>query len=93
MDPDPTQTDTTLAYFWPAVKKRSTRLWLGYFLTQPKEIFFTEREKLGIFRGNFSNPGPNQRWLTQPDQQKLTQPDLGQKKIMTRSITSFKFSR
>jgi len=36
--PDPTQ-----AYFWPAVNKRPTRLWPGYFLTQPKEIFLTRR--------------------------------------------------
>jgi len=28
-------------------------------------------EKFGIFRGNFQNPNPNQRWLTQPCQQKI----------------------
>jgi len=34
-------------------------------------------KKFGILRGNF--PNPNQRWLTQPEQQKLTQPNHGQK--------------
>jgi len=34
MGPDPTR-----AYFWPAVNKRPTRLWPGYFPTQPEEIF------------------------------------------------------
>jgi len=37
---DPTQT-----YFWPAVNKRPNRLWPGYFLTQPKEIFFDPKGK------------------------------------------------
>jgi len=40
MGPDPTQ-----VYFWPAVNKRPTYLRPGYFLTQPKEIFWTQREK------------------------------------------------
>jgi len=33
-------------------------------------------EKFGIFRGNFPNPYPNQRWLTQPDpsNKNLTRP-------------------
>jgi len=59
-------------HFWPAVIKRPTRLWPGYFLTQPKDIFFDPKGKnwkFGIFRGNF--PNPNQRWLTQPEQQKI----------------------
>jgi len=30
-------------------------------------------EKVGIFRGNFPNHDPNQRWLTQPEQQKIDQ--------------------
>jgi len=38
--------DSTWAYFWPAVNKRPTCLWHGYFLTQPKEIFLTRRENL-----------------------------------------------
>jgi len=63
MGPDPTR-----AYFWPAVNKRLTLFWLGYFLTQPDEIFLDPkgktREKFGIFRGNFPNPNPNHRWLT-----------------------------
>jgi len=46
--PEPTQ-----AYFWPAVNKRLTRLWPGYFLTQPKEILFDPNGKklknLGFF--------------------------------------------
>jgi len=67
--PDLTQPNPTQTYFWPAVNKRSTRLWLGYFLTWPDHIFLTPRAKNGkidIFRGNFPNPCPNQRWLTQP---------------------------
>jgi len=32
--------ELTRAYFWPAVNNRPTCLWLGYFLTQPKEVFF-----------------------------------------------------
>jgi len=54
MGPDPTR-----AYFWPAVNKRLTRLWPEYFLTWPKEIFFTRREKIekfDIFSENFPNP-------------------------------------
>jgi len=42
MGPDPTR-----AYRWSAVNKRPTCLRPGYFLTQPKEIFFdTEGKKL-----------------------------------------------
>jgi len=33
--PNPTRT-----YFWPAVIKRLTWLWPGYFLTRPDDIFF-----------------------------------------------------
>jgi len=45
----------------------------------PEEIFLTRREKIEkfrIFRGNFVNPDPNQRWLTQPNpnNKKLTRP-------------------
>jgi len=40
MGPDPTQ-----AYFWPAENKRLTRLWPGYFLTRPEEIFFVPEGK------------------------------------------------
>jgi len=40
MGPDPTR-----AYFWPAVNKRPTWLWPGYFLTWPKAIFFDPRGK------------------------------------------------
>jgi len=39
-------------------------------LTRAEEIFWLEGkkiEKFVIFRGNFENPNPNQRWLTQPD--------------------------
>jgi len=35
-----------------------------FFLPEGQKI-----EKFGIFRGNF--PNPNQRWLTQPEQQKI----------------------
>jgi len=66
MGPDPART-----YFWPAVNKRPTRLWPEYFLTRPDDIFFLPKglniEIFDIFRGNFPNPYPNQRWLTQPD--------------------------
>jgi len=37
--------DLTQAYFWPAVNRRPTRLWPGYFLTRLEEIFFAQREK------------------------------------------------
>jgi len=69
--PDPTQ-----AYFWPAVNKRPTRLWLGYFSTQPKEIFFDPKgEKLKnlmllgeIFQSQTQTingwPDPGQKILT-----------------------------
>jgi len=40
MVPDPTR-----AYFWPAVNKRPTRLWPGYFLTRPEAIFFDPKGK------------------------------------------------
>jgi len=35
----------TQAYFWPAVNKRQTRPWRGYFLTRPEEIFFDPKVK------------------------------------------------
>jgi len=40
--------------------------------------------KFGIFRRNFPNPNPNQRWPTQPDPstKKLTRPNLGQKLLI-----------
>jgi len=38
--PDPTQ-----PYFWPAVNKRPTCHWPGYFLTWPKDIFFDPKGK------------------------------------------------
>jgi len=50
--------DTTRAYFWPAVNKRPTRLWLGYFLTRPNDIFFTWNWKIWDFKGKFSNAKP-----------------------------------
>jgi len=59
--------DPTWAYLWPAINKRPTCLWPGYFLTQPKEIFLTWREKIkkfDVFRENF--PNPNHRCLTRP---------------------------
>jgi len=31
----------------------------------------TQREKFDIFRGNFPNPYPNRRWLTQPELLKI----------------------
>jgi len=73
MDPDLTRT-----YFWPPVNKMLTRLWPGYFLTQPEKIFLPRVEKFDIFRGNFPNLYPNQRWLTRPEQQKFdpSQPGL-----------------
>jgi len=64
MGPDPTR-----AYFWLAVNSRTTCLWPGYFLTRPKDISMSQREKIekfGIFRWNFPNPDSNHRWLTWP---------------------------
>jgi len=72
----------TRAYFWPTVNKRPTCLWLRYFLTQPKEIFFIWREKIekfDIFRGNFPNPNPNYKWLTRPDPVRATKNCTGPK--------------
>jgi len=37
--------DPTWAYFWPAVNKRPTRLWPGYFPTRPEAIFFDPKGK------------------------------------------------
>jgi len=84
MGPDPTQ-----AYFWPTVNKRPTRLWPGYFLTQPEWIFLTggkKIEKFGIFRRNFPNSNPNPKWLSQPNPTWATKnwPDPGQK-FLTRT--------
>jgi len=42
---DPTRPDSTRAYFWPAVNKRPTRLWPGYFPTRPEAIFFDPKGK------------------------------------------------
>jgi len=65
--------DRTRAYFWPAVNKSPTRLWSGYFLTQPEDIFYPKGK---VFRGNFPNTNLNHRWLTRPDlsHKKLTRP-------------------
>jgi len=38
MGPDPTR-----AYIWPAVNKRLTRLWPGYFLHNPKRFFLHKK--------------------------------------------------
>jgi len=65
MGPNPTR-----AYFWPAVNKRSTCLWLSAFWPDPKRFFLTWREKIEIFyifRGNFPNSNPNHKWLTWHD--------------------------
>jgi len=62
MDPDPTR-----AYFWPAVKKRLTRLW-----PTPMRFFLIRRGKnwkIWDLWGNF--PNPNQIWLTRPEQPKF----------------------
>jgi len=80
MGPDPTQ-----AYFWLAVNKRPTHLWPGYILTRLDDIFLSEGEKiekLGIFRGNFTNP-INQRWLTWPDPSRVTKIDPDPNQVKT----------
>jgi len=73
---DGTWPDPTWAYFWPAVNKRPTRLWPGYFLTWPEDIFFDPKwKKFAIFRGNFptqtktvnSWPNPTQATKNWPD--------------------------
>jgi len=43
MGPDLTR--PTWAHFWPAINKRQTRLWPGYFLTQYNEIIFDLKSK------------------------------------------------
>jgi len=52
---------------------------LSLLLTRPDEIFLTpEDEKiknLVIFRGNFPNLNPNQRWLTRPGPSNKIAPD------------------
>jgi len=60
--------DSTQAYFWPVVNKGMTRLWPGYFLTQPNEIW-----KIWDFIGKFSNtkPKPMMADPTQPEQKKI----------------------
>jgi len=72
MGPDPTH-----AYFWPAVNKRLTCLWPGYFSTWPKEIFFDLKEKIEKFyileeifqiQTQTINGWPNQ---TRPEPQKI----------------------
>jgi len=40
-----TRPNPTRANFWTTVNKRPTRLWSGYFLTRPKEIFSNRWEK------------------------------------------------
>jgi len=83
--PHPTQ-----AYFWPAVNKKPARLWPGYLLTRPEEIFLTRREKLKILtfleeifpmQTQTIKGWPN---LTQHKPQKLTWFDPG-KKFLTRT--------
>jgi len=68
--------DQTQAYFGPAVNKRPTRLWPGFFLTQPEEIFFEPKGKklknlallVEIFQTQTINGWPN---LTRPKPQKI----------------------
>jgi len=74
-DPDPTQ-----AYFWPAVNKKPTCLWHGYFLTRPEE---KKIGKFDILGGNFPNSNPNHKWLTRPNLTPATKnwPYLGQKNL------------
>jgi len=63
--------------------------WPRYFLTLPDEIFFNRRAKnwkIWDFRGNFPNPNPNQRWLTQSNQSnKKFDPTRSGSKILTRT--------
>jgi len=68
--------DLTWAYFWPAVNKRPTQLWRGYFLIQPKNIFLTRRAKNWEIRDSGENfqtqtkdgwPNPSIKNLTWPN--------------------------
>jgi len=64
----------TWAYFWPAVNKRPTHLWPGYFLTHPEDIFFGSKRKKLIyfgFLGEIFHTQTKQRWLTWPEQQNI----------------------
>jgi len=83
--------DLTQAYFWPAVNKRPTRLWSGFFLTQADEIFFIRRAKnwkIWDFKGKFSNAKPKSKMADMTRATK-TWPDSTQvKKIWPRPITS-----
>jgi len=72
----------TQAHFWPAVNKRPTRLWLGYFLTRPHEIFFDPKGKILKnlrFWGKFSKSKPKQKMADRPLATKYW-PDLTQVK-------------
>jgi len=53
--------DLTQAYFWPAVNKRPTRLWPGYFLTffpNPNQRWLTWPNPTRATK-NWPNPGQN----------------------------------
>jgi len=60
--PDPTQ-----AYFWPAVNKRPTQLWPGYFLTWPDVIFLIRRAKWLLWKmwGTHSRVKASTSWVDQ----------------------------
>jgi len=71
MCPDPTRT-----YFWPAVKKRPTLLWPGYFLIWPNDIFLTRRAKnwkIECFKGKFSKSIPKPK-MADPTRVKIFWP-------------------
>jgi len=81
MGPDPIRT-----YFWHAVNKRQTRLWPGYFLIRPEDIFFDPKGKklknLTFLGENFQiHTQTKDGWPdpTQPSKKNLIRPDLGQK--------------
>jgi len=87
MKPDPTR-----AYFWPAVNKRPTHLWPGYFLTQLKENFFDPRgkklTKFDVFRENFQIQTQTINGWRDPGQKFLT---LNEWKLLLLKKTSHNF--
>jgi len=46
----------TQAHFWPAVNKKPTRLWPGYFLDPTRQNFFDPKRKNWKICGNYPKP-------------------------------------
>jgi len=63
---------------WFKLKSSWSKVEMGPDPTEPKEFFLSKGEKIvkfGMFKGNFPNPNPNQRWLSQPNPTRATKID------------------